>query len=384
MCNLCFDINNDKISTSNERRRKLREVEKLEFKLPDELYAREPREVLGQKRCDSKMLIGINGRDTYYNSHVMELADLLEEGDLVVLNNSKTISPIFKAFSLEFGLVEFHLSIQKDQYRWETILTVRDDLKRNIVGKEFRAIHDGPIVKVLNIVDETKYEIELSYNRENLIDYCLKHGKPVQSIYVNNDWGIEYYQNDIGKVYGSVENPAANRHFTKEVIEKLQENGINIAYITLHCAAINTYISENSFNEHIIGAEHYEIPIETVELIRETKAKGKKVVAVGTTVTRTLESAQYNEEYSIVSELNGETSLAIYPGYDFKVLDGIITNFHGSRSSRLALAGAAIGMENVMKMYEWAIMNNYTFYEFGDTTFLIINPDKFSFSDSNN
>lgn len=208
-------------------------------------------------------------------------------------------------------------------------------------------------------------------SQEDLYDYLLVHGEAVRSIYTRKKWSIAYYQNGIANKLGSFENPAANRHFSNRILRALRKKGVKIGYITLNCASVDTKIFEEFIEEHSVFKEYYEIPEETAELIRDTKLNGNKIFAVGTTVIRTLESCEY-DNFKIVSPLKNYTDLYIYPGYNFKITDALITNFHGSMTSRLALSAAVIGTENIMNLYRHAIDEQYLFYEFGDANLLFM------------
>lgn len=180
----------------------------------------------------------------------------------------------------------------------------------------------------------------------------------------------ERYQTVYSKDLGSAAAPTAGLHFTKEMLSELQQKGINIAYVTLH-VGLGTFrpVKADSITEHHMHSEHYHLPKETADLINKTKKDGGRVIAVGTTSCRTLESVA--SFYGDISERDGYTDIFIYPGYEFKVLDGLITNFHLPESTLIMLVSAFLGYENTMNAYKIAVEEKYRFFSFGDAMLII-------------
>lgn len=347
-------------------------TELLEYSLPAELYARTPIDENGVSRDHSRMAVAYKDKANFDDTKVTDIANFLEKGDLLILNNSLTIPPIFEVFSKTQGYFNIHLNEYEGNQKWLcTVDLLKEDLNEVLNNKEELITGNDEIAVTLERHD-SKIIVSFDTDLENVYKFLIKYGTPVQSAYVKKRYALKEYQNDIGTVYGSLENPAANRHFTPDLLKKLKEKGVHIAFVTLHCGSETAYIENDNIYDHKVQKEYFEIPDKTASLIAKVKQSGNRVFAVGTTSARTLESVTYDDNYNIISHLSGFTDLAIYPGHKFKILDGILTNFHGSRSSRLALAAAFVGVEKIMKLYSFAIDHHYHFYEFGDACFLII------------
>ncbi|MFD1608811.1 S-adenosylmethionine:tRNA ribosyltransferase-isomerase [Oceanobacillus luteolus] len=343
------------------------QVKVLDFKLPGELYAREPKKE-GER---SRMIIGTKYNNSFKHSFVDEIYKELEPGDTLIINNSKTVNGVIYGKSSEFGILQFHLlRIEED----ESVVKVfiRDDLIDSIVGETFE-VSNRLLITLIERKEGKEYFAKFNLDIANVFEELSKHGEPIISNYAKHKLSIEDYQNEISTTLGSLENPVASGHFKRKIISDLKEKGINIGYITLNCISMEAYITENKYSDHIVPPEIFNVPEETAELITTTKKNNKKIISVGTTATRTLESLEYDNDYNITSPLTKKTDLAIYPGYNFKIVDGVVTNFHGPRSSRLALAAACISEEKIMNLYKEAIKEKYMFYEFGDCMLLWLN-----------
>lgn len=348
-------------------------TELLEYSLPADLYARTPVDENGKSRDHGRMAVAYKDKPNFDDSKVTDITNFLEKGDLLVLNNSLTIPPIFEVFSKKQGYFNIHLNEYEGKQKWLcTVELLKEDLNEVLNNKK-RLSTDDKEIEVKLEKHDSKIFVSFNTNLESVYKFLIKYGTPVQSAYVKKNYSLKEYQNDIGKVYGSLENPAANRHFTPALLKKLEEKGALIAFVTLHCGSETAYIKSDNVYDHKVQKEYFEIPHKTASLISKVKQNGHRVFAIGTTSARTLESVKYDDNYNIISDLSGFTDLAIYPGHNFKILDGILTNFHGSRSSRLALAAAFVGVEKIMRLYNFAIEHKYHFYEFGDACFLIIN-----------
>ncbi|OOG26507.1 hypothetical protein BZK37_06750 [Enterococcus casseliflavus] len=335
----------------------------LEYKLPNSSYARTPR----TDRTADKMIVGYpDGR--VFDSKVNDIKNFLHKGDTLIFNDSKTINGMVSGFNSEFGNISFHIISFSEEYVICAI-SIREDLKEKIVGSKF-VVSENLTFSITFKDSSSHYIIQTNVSMENLIKELSLNGSPIISSYVTGDLNLSDYQNVVAQNSGSLENPVASSHLTKELLNKLKSEGINIGYLTLHCVSNSAFISEEKYTEHKVPTEWFSVPEKTASLIQKTKKNGNRVIAIGTTVTRTLESLNYNENYSIESNLTGYTSLGIFPGHEFKVIDGILTNFHGSRSSRLGLAAAFIGEQKILELYQSAIEKDYKFFEFGDCTLL--------------
>lgn len=341
----------------------------LKYELPVELAARQPIELTSSRRDGTRLIVGFKNSQKIIDDVFTNFTNYINSGDLLILNNSKTISPIFYAYSDKYGEVKFHIKTKTD-LGYVSYIRIREDLKDKIIGENF-IVTDEIEVSVNKRTEGDEFLCSFNCSEEDLYNYLLINGEAVKSIYTKKKWSIDYYQNEVANKLGSFENPAASRHFTNKMLNILREKGVRIAYITLNCASVDTKIFEDIIEKHVVFKEYYEIPEETVRLIQETKLNGNKVFAVGTTVIRTLESCNY-DNFRITSSLKNYTDLYIHPGHNFKVTDALITNFHGSMTSRLALSAAAIGVDNIMNLYKHAIEEKYLFYEFGDANLLFM------------
>ncbi|MCU4759619.1 S-adenosylmethionine:tRNA ribosyltransferase-isomerase [Bacillus cereus] len=342
-------------------------VEDLDFKLPAHLFARKPRELNGQHRNDSKMLVIKRETKEFTDDNFKNIINYLQKGDLVILNNSKTINAVFRGRDFESKrIADITLCREIDEKVWLASIQNENNILYNvnfIVSNEL----SFTILKKSDRIPGY-YEIKLNFQGD-LLDISDKYGRPIISNYTEKPWDIEYYRNEYSTKPGSVELPAAGRHFTQEIITKLKENGIGVEYITLHTGLSSLEIESDNLADHRMYEEWFSISKDVADKINQTKKMGNKVIAVGTTVTRTLESSVDNDGQVKAGE--NLTDLYIYPGFKFKVIDALITNFHGPRSSRIALAAAFSNIDTIMDAYEFAIQNEYLFYEFGDTTFII-------------
>lgn len=336
----------------------------LEYYLPSELYARVP----VKDKSSDRMMVGYrDGR--IVDSIVSNIGYFLDKGDTIIFNNSKTINGLLMGYNSEFGYVRIHIiSIHKDILKCS--IEIRQDLFDDVINQLFEVSSNLNLRVMLKNSDNT-FDVKSNLNHDDLLKELEIVGNPISSNYVTGDIDIKDYQNELSSELGSLENPVASSHFTKKLIENLKNNfEINVGYVTLHCISNPAYIDVDDVKDYKVPSEWFSVGKDTMELIKETKKNNKKVIAIGTTVARTLESLDYTEDYSCTSKLSGYTTLGIFPGYKFKVVDGIVTNFHGSRSSRLSLAAAFIGEKNILSLYQFAIEKKYKFFEFGDCTLL--------------
>jgi S-adenosylmethionine:tRNA ribosyltransferase-isomerase len=282
---------------------------------------------------------------------------------LLVLNQTRVIPARIYARKETGGRVELLLLRRRDELTWEAL----------VGGKGLRVgklvdVEDGPQVEIIEILDGSERVIQFS---EPIEPYFSRVGNVPLPPYIHEKLNDpERYQTVYAREPGSAAAPTAGLHFTSELLNRLRAKSVRVGYVTLH-VGLDTFapVTEENPQEHKIHSEWCELPQETADLINETKQNGGRVVAVGTTSVRTLESATV-EQNGILSYL-GATSVFILPGYEFKVVDAMITNFHLPRSTLIMLVSAFAGRERVLETYEVAIREGYRFYSFGDAMLIL-------------
>lgn len=331
------------------------------YELPQELIAQtpvEPRNHSRMLKVDRKT--GEIIHDRFYN-----LCDYLKKGDLLVLNDSRVIpARIYGEKSDNHSFIEFLLLEQKENMVWEILCRPGKKAK---VGTRFSFGNGLLNAEIIDVFEDgnriAKFECEGSLFAA--LDEIGQMPLPPYITEKLND--KERYQTVYSRELGSAAAPTAGLHFTKEQLSELSDMGVNIAYVTLH-VGLGTFrpVKEEKVLEHKMHSEHYELNQKTADLINSTKASGGRVIAVGTTSCRTLESvASFNDGKIVASD--GFTSIFIYPGYEFKVLDGLITNFHLPESTLIMLVSAFMGYDNTMNAYRIAVEEKYRFFSFGDS-----------------
>lgn len=329
------------------------------YELPQEQIAQTPIE----PRDHSRMMVLHKDSDLIEHQHFYDIIDYLNEGDCLIVNDSRVIPARIYGYKKDTGAkIEFLLLKQLDGNRWETLVKPGKKAK---IGAEF-IFGDGLLqAKVEEIIDDGNRIVTLK-SKENIYTTLDKIGQMPLPPYITEKLeDQERYQTVYSHELGSAAAPTAGLHFTNELLEKIRGKGVNIGYVTLH-VGLGTFrpVKVDDVTKHKMHSEHYEIPAETAELIKATKAAGKRVIAVGTTSCRTLESVA--SEFGEIRACDGFTDIFIYPGFQFKVLDGLITNFHLPESTLIMLVSAFYGYEKTMKAYEVAVKNNYRFFSFGD------------------
>lgn len=334
------------------------------FDLPEELIAQHP----ADKRDHSRLMHLNRETGEVEHKHFYEIIDLLEPGDLLVLNNSRVIpARLIGEREDTHSPIEFLLLKQKDLDVWEILVRPGKHAK---VGKRF--VFGGGILKakVIDIVEDGNRIVKFEHegNIYNVLDEIGQ--MPLPPYITEKLADKERYQTVYSDPIGSAAAPTAGLHFTEELLDKIREKGIRTAFVTLH-VGLGTFrpVKVEDFEHHIMHTEHYMLPEETAKLINETKAAGHRVIAVGTTSCRTLESVA--AKYGEIKADDDDTSIFIYPGFKFKVLDGLITNFHLPESTLIMLVSAFAGYENVMNAYQQAIDERYRFFSFGDSMAII-------------
>ncbi|HUF00271.1 MAG TPA: tRNA preQ1(34) S-adenosylmethionine ribosyltransferase-isomerase QueA [Anaerolineales bacterium] len=335
----------------------------FDYNLPESSIAQTPSE----PRDESRLLV--LHRDTGALEHRIfrDIGDYLRAGDLLVLNQTRVIPARIYARKETGGRVELLLLRRRDELTWEALVGG----KGLRVGKSVR-IEDGPAAEIVDLLDGSERLIKFS---EPIEPYLPRVGNVPLPPYIHEKLNDpERYQTVYSREPGSAAAPTAGLHFTPRLLEEVQAKGVKIAYVTLH-VGLDTFapVTEENPQEHKIHTEWCELPQETADLINQTKQARGRVLAVGTTSVRTLESAASqisNIEYRI-SPFIGPTSLFILPGYQFKVVDTMITNFHLPKSTLLMLVSALAGREKILESYEIAIQESYRFYSFGDAMLIL-------------
>lgn len=331
----------------------------FDYNLPESSIAQTPVE----PRDSSRLLV--LHRDTGELEHRIfrEIDDYLRAGDLLVLNQTRVIPARMYARKETGGRVELLLLRRRDELTWEALVGG----KGLRVGKLVK-VEDGPEAKVVKILDGSERLIRFS---EPIEPYFSKVGNVPLPPYIHEKLDDpERYQTVYARQPGSAAAPTAGLHFTSRLLDELKAKGVKIAYVTLH-VGLDTFapVTEDDPQEHKIHSEWCELPQATADLINQTKQNGGRVIAVGTTSVRTLESATIRQ-IGILAHL-GATSVFILPGYEFRVVDAMITNFHLPKSTLIMLVSAFAGRERILATYESAIRNGYRFYSFGDAMLII-------------
>ena len=333
------------------------------YDLPEELIAQTPLE----PRDSSRLLVLDKNSGNIEHKHFYDIIDYLNEGDLLVINDSRVLPARIFGIKDETGArVEFLLLKQISGNKWETLCKPGKKAK---VGAKF-TFGDGVLTGTVIEVKEDGNRVVDFNSDENFFSALDKVGQMPLPPYITETLkDNERYQTVYNRELGSAAAPTAGLHFTPELLEKIKNKGINIARVTLH-VGLGTFrpVKVYDVTKHKMHSEHYELPPETAKLIKDTKAKGKRVIAVGTTSCRTLESVA--TFFGEIKPCDGFTDIFIYPGYDFKVLDGLITNFHLPESTLIMLVSAFAGYDNIMNTYKTAVENKYRFFSFGDAMFI--------------
>ena len=333
------------------------------FDLPEELIAQDPLE----DRSSSRLLV-LDKETGEVEHHIFkEVIDYLEEGDCLVINDTKVLPA--RLIGSRVGTeakIEVLLLKRKENDIWETLVKPGKKAK---VGTKI-SFGDGLLVgEVVDIVEEGNRLIHFEYQGifEEVLDQLGQMPLPPYITHQLQD--KNRYQTVYAKHTGSAAAPTAGLHFTPELLEKIKEKGVDIAPVTLH-VGLGTFrpVKVENILEHHMHSEFYQISAESAEKINRAKENGKRVICVGTTSCRTVESAA--DENGRMRETSGWTEIFIYPGYKFKVLDCLITNFHLPESTLVMLVSALAGRENVLHAYDEAIKERYRFFSFGDAMML--------------
>ena len=332
------------------------------YELPQELIAQDPL----LKRSDSRLMVLNRATGGIEHRHFSDVIEYLNPGDCLVINDTKVIPARLIGVKEDTGAsIEVLLLKRHDDKVWETLVKPGKKAK---VGTRI-VFGEGLLVgEVVGIVEEGNRLVKFEYEGifEEVLDELGQMPLPPYITHQLKD--KNRYQTVYAKYDGSAAAPTAGLHFTKELLKQIEEKGVRLAYVTLH-VGLGTFrpVKADNILEHHMHSEYYQITQEAAELINQTKAEGKRVICVGTTSCRTIESAA--DENGHLEECCGNTDIFIYPGYQFKVLDCLITNFHLPESTLVMLVSALAGREHVLAAYEEAIRQKYRFFSFGDACF---------------
>ena len=333
------------------------------FELPEKLIAQTPIE----KRDNSRLLVLDKNSGAWEHKHFYDLTDYLHPGDCLILNNSRVLPARLLGQRLPGGgACEILLLNDKGNRTWECIVRPGKHLRTG--AKVF--FGNGELTAdIKEVLPDGNRLVQFSY--EGIFLEVLEHlGKMPLPPYIKEELqDNERYQTVYSKVLGSAAAPTAGLHFTNDLLEKIQNMGVNIGYVTLH-VGLGTFrpVKEEEITNHEMHSEYCTIPQETADLINRTKADGGRVICVGTTSCRTVES--WAQDDGTMKASGGWTNIFIYPGYRFKVLDGLVTNFHLPESTLIMLVSAFAGREHILAAYEEAVKEEYRFFSFGDAMFI--------------
>lgn len=338
-------------------------VDEFDYYLPEELIAQTPLE----QRDHSRLLVLNRNNGEINHKHFYDIVDLLNPGDLLVVNDSKVIpARIFGNRIGTGGLVEVLMLKALEENVWEVLVKPGKKARPGQV-LEFQ---EGMTGTVLEILEDGKRKIKFEHQASTIYEVLDRIGKMPLPPYITEQLKDQgRYQTVYARELGSAAAPTAGLHFTDELLERVREKGIRVAPVTLH-VGLGTFrpVKEKEITNHIMHREYFSIPDDTIRLILETKAAGGRVISVGTTATRTLESG-FDEQLNCVTK-SGETGIFIYPGYQFKVIDALITNFHLPKSTLMMLVSALAGKDKIMDAYQEAVAEKYRFFSFGDAMFI--------------
>lgn len=349
-------------------------LSEYDYNLPEELIAQMP----ADKRENSKMMV-LNRKDrTISHKHFYDIVDLIEPNTLLVMNNTKVLPARLIGHKDTGAKIEVFLlkSVENSENGcfWDVLIKPSKRVKPDTVIK----ISDELSVKALKRLEENgEWLVELIYEGKNVLDVLHRNGQIPLPPYIerkipNEDLkklDFERYQTVYAKDEGSVAAPTAGLHFTKEILEKLQNKGVELAYVTLN-VGLGTFRPVQCENvlEHKMHSETFEISEKASEQINRAKRDGRKIVAVGTTTVRTLETAY--QKFGCIKPCHDHSELFIYPPFEFKVIDNLITNFHLPKSTLLMLVSALAGKDFIFEAYKEAIENNYRFFSYGDCMYI--------------
>lgn len=362
-------------------------LSEYDYNLPEELIAQLP----ADKRDNSRMMV-LNRKDrTISHKHFYDIVDLIDKNTLLVMNNTKVLPARLIGYKDTGAKIEVFLLKQaetqsleenmqnpmcrvKQLCLWDVLIKPSKRVKPDTIIK----ISEELSVKAIKRLEENgEWLVELMFEGDNVLDVLHRNGQIPLPPYIerkiqNEDLkklDFERYQTVYAKDEGSVAAPTAGLHFTQEILQKLQDKGVELAYVTLN-VGLGTFrpVQCENVENHKMHSETFEISEKAAEQINRAKKEGKQIIAVGTTTIRTLETAF--QKYGCIQPCHDHSELFIYPPYEFKVIDKLITNFHLPKSTLLMLVSALAGKDFIFEAYNEAIKNNYRFFSYGDCMFI--------------
>ncbi len=332
------------------------------YELPPELIAQTPAE----PRDSSRLLVYDRATDKVEHRIFRDVCDYLKSGDVLVINNTKVLPARMYAHTVNGGRIEILLLKRLDKDRWEVLAKPG---KKCAVGKSF-TISDKLSFTVEGVTDSGERIVRFIYDGvfENIIEEV--GSMPLPPYIKEKLRDKDRYQTVYAKTDGSAAAPTAGLHFTPALLQKIRDMGVEVVEVLLH-VGLGTFrpVKEDIITDHKMHSEHYEVTESAASTINRAKAEGRRVIAVGTTSVRTLESAA--DESGAVRAGSGDTQIFIYPPYKFKCVDALITNFHLPESTLVMLVAALVGREKILDLYKTAVDERYRFFSFGDAMMII-------------
>lgn len=350
-------------------------VEEMQFKVPPELEASAPPEARGQPRDHVRLLVIHRDSGQIEHRRFYEIVDYLRAGDVVVLNISRTVPAALPGVTSDGQEIELRLSAHYSTSNgagstWQAVFKPDSAVIQPGLRLSFG---DGALTALVKRKREDipqLWEVQFDPTDRPIQSWLETLGRPIKYDYVPARWDLEYYQTTYAAVPGSAEMPSAGRAFTPELLEQIQHKGVALASIILHTGVSNIDIETEQVEQHKMYEEWYQVSPEAAETINRARAHGGRIVAIGTTPTRTLETV--TDERGIVHPGEGWTSLYVTPGYRFKAVDVLLTGLHEAKSTRLVLATAFTGDQAlVLRAYNEAIAQGYLWHEFGDLSLIL-------------
>lgn len=362
-------------------------LSEYDYNLPEELIAQLP----ADKRDNSRMMV-LNRKDrTISHKHFYDIVDLIDKNTLLVMNNTKVLPARLIGYKDTGAKIEVFLLKQAETQSLEEnmqnpMCRVKQLCLWDVLIKPSKRVKPGTIIKISEelsvkaikrLEENGEWLVELMFEGDNVLDVLHRNGQIPLPPYIerkiqNEDLkklDFERYQTVYAKDEGSVAAPTAGLHFTQEILQKLQDKGVELAYVTLN-VGLGTFrpVQCENVENHKMHSETFEISEKAAEQINRAKKYGKQIIAVGTTTVRTLETAF--QKYGCIQPCHDHSELFIYPPYEFKVIDKLITNFHLPKSTLLMLVSALAGKDFIFEAYNEAIKNNYRFFSYGDCMFI--------------
>ncbi len=346
---------------SNKDKKDLLKKSSYFYNLPEELIAQKPIE----PRDNSRLLLFCRQTEEIQDKHFYDILDFLHKGDVLVVNNTRVLPARLFGYKDTGAKIEILLQKRIDLTTWE------------VIARPFKRLKEGTEIHFsenlsLTVLEKKEYgECKVKFNFTGAFEERLDEvGQVPLPPYIHEKLkDKERYQTVYSKVEGSSAAPTAGLHFTNELLQKLQEKGVELIEVLLH-VGLGTFrpVKEDDILNHSMHSEYIEMTQENADKINKAKAEGRRIIAVGTTSVRVLESVATEE--GRVKAYKGETSIFIYPSYKFKIVDGLITNFHLPESTLIMLVSAFAGYDQTMKIYNHAVKERYRFFSFGDAMFI--------------